>query len=260
MPTHFITSSRTASKVPPTFFSASMAACAAALVLFAGTAAAESAARVDDSESSRQLAKVQRTAGAKTVVAIYEFRSTVPEVRVGAAQEMFVTALIKSGAFAVAERQRLNEGVMRERQFNSSGVTGGNAAEKQIAGARYIFEVVVSEANIGGKESASSMNVGGLKVDGGSAEDSIGMDVRIVDAHSGLVVDAVNVTKTIEASTSNVSGVGNFLQTMAGMKGKSMPLKVDGETHSSRKEGVDRALRSCIEVAVAELARRLNQD
>jgi len=36
-----------------------------------------------------------------------------------------------------------------------------------------------------------------------------------------------------------------------------VPLPVDAESRSSRKEGVDRALRSCIEAAVAELARRL---
>lgn len=260
MPMPFIPPSRIASKVRATFIAVSMAAGAAALILFAGTAVAETAARVDDSESSQQLAKVRRTAGPKTVVAIYEFRSAVPEVRVGAAQEMFVTALIKSGAFAVAERQRLNEGVMRERQLNSSGMTGGNAAANQIAGARYIFEVVVSEANVGGKESASGMDVGGMKIAGGSTADSIGIDVRIVDAHSGLVVDAVNVTKAIEASTSSVSGVGNLLQSLAGMSGKSLPIKVDGEHRSSRKDSVDRALRSCIEVAVAELAKRLTED
>jgi curli biogenesis system outer membrane secretion channel CsgG len=153
---------------------------AALLSFFAASAQAQSAARVDDSQSSQQLAKVKRSAAPKTAVAIYEFRSAVPEVRVAAAQEMFVTALIKSGAFAVAERQRLNEGVMRERQLNASGVTSGTAATGQIAGARYIFEVVVSEANVGGKESASNMNIGGMTVSGGGTQDSIGMDVRIV--------------------------------------------------------------------------------
>jgi curli biogenesis system outer membrane secretion channel CsgG len=230
------------------------------LSLLCVTAAAQSAARVDDSQSSKQLAKVKRTAAPKTAVAIYEFRSAVPEVRVGAAQEMFVTALIKSGAFAVAERQRLNEGVMKERQLNAAGVTSGSAATGQIAGARYIFEVVVSEANVGGKSSASNLNLGGMTVSGGSTQDSIGMDVRIVDAQTGLVVDAVNVTKAIESSTSSVSGVGNLLQSLGAMKGKTLPISVDGDTRSSRKEGVDRALRSCIEVAVAELARRLTDD
>lgn len=216
-------------------------------------ALAQSDARMDDSSSSKGLAKIKRQAGARPAVAIYEFRSAVPEVQAGAAQEMFVTALIKSGSFAVAERQRLNEGVMRERQLNKSGVTTGPAAG-QVAAARYVFEVVVSEANRGASESAQSINIGGLQVGGGKSADAIGMDVRIVDVQTGLVVDAVNVVKEIEASTTSVSGVGSFLRNVTGV---SPPVNVDAEGRSSRKEGVDRALRACIEVAVAELARRL---
>jgi curli biogenesis system outer membrane secretion channel CsgG len=219
-------------------------------------ARAQSNARVDDSASSKELARVRRAPGARTTVAIYEFRSVVPEVQVAAAQEMFVTALIKSGAFAVAERQRLNEGVMRERQMQVAGITAGGAAG-QVAAARYVFEVVVSEANRGASESASNLNLGGMTVGGGKSADAIGMDVRIVDVQSGLVVDAVNAVKTIEASTSQVSGVGNLLGALRGLSGKSLPIAVDADHKSSRKESVDRALRAVIEVAVAELARRI---
>lgn len=234
------------------------------LVALCGLAAApsvqaQSNARVDDSASSKELARVKRAPGARTAVAIYEFRSAVAEVQVAAAQEMFVTALIKSGAFAVAERQRLNEGLMRERQLNSAGITAGPAAG-QVAAARYVFEVVVSEANRGASESSSNVNIGGMSVGSGKSADAIGLDVRIVDVQSGLVVDAVNVVKSIEAKTSSVSGVGNLLGSLRGLSGKSLPVPVDVESRSSRKEGVDRALRACIEVAVAELARRLTAE
>lgn len=231
----------------------------AAAVLSAGTAQAQSNARVDDSASSKELAKVRRTAGAKAVVAINEFRSAVPEVQVGAAQEMFVTALVKSGAFAVAERQRLNEGVMRERALQSGGVATATVSG-QIAGARYVFEVVVSEANRGAADSANNVRIGGMSVGGGKTADAIGLDVRIVDVQSGLVVDAVNTVKTLEASTTQVSGVGNLLGNLRALQGKSMKVDVDADHRSSRKESVDRALRACIEVAVAELARRLTAE
>ncbi len=221
--------------------------------------AAQSNARVDDSASSKELRAVKRQAGAKPAVAIYEFRSAVPDVQVAAAQEMFVTALIKSGAFAVAERQRLNEGLMRERALNSSGLTTGPAAG-QVAAARYVFEVVVSEANRGASDSAQSVTIGGMTVGGGKSADAIGLDVRIVDVQTGLVVDAVNVVKSVEASTSTVSGVGNLLGALRGLAGKTLPVSVDADSRSSRKEGVDRALRACIEVAVAELARRLGTE
>lgn len=228
-----------------------VAACAAPVL-------AQSPARVDDSATAKELKQVQRRAGAKPVVAIYEFRSAVPEVQVGAAREMFVTALIRSGAFAVAERQRLNEGVMRERQLAQGGTTAAApAAQGQMTAARYIFEVVVSEANAGGNESSGGVNIGGMQVSGGSTADQIGMDVRIVDANTGLVVDAVNVVKKLESSTTSVSGIGSLLNSLASLRGKNLPVPVDADSRSSRKEGVDRALRSCIEAAVAELARRL---
>lgn len=223
------------------------------------TAAAQTPARVDDSASARALRALPRKAGERPVVAIYEFRSAVPEIQVGAAQEMFVTALVRSGAFAVAERQRLAEGVMRERQLAQQGVTAGGSAG-QVAAARYVFEVVVSEANAGAGESAHGVNVGGMRVQTAGAKDAIGLDVRIVDAATGTVVDAVNVVKEIEAGSTSVSGVGNLLSSLAGLRGRNLPLPVDAESRSSRKEGVDRALRSCIEVAVAELARRLNAE
>jgi curli biogenesis system outer membrane secretion channel CsgG len=222
-------------------------------------ATAQSNSRVDDSASSKDLARLKRAPGAKTTVAIYELRSAVPEVPVGAATEMFVTALIKSGAFAVAERTRLNEGVMRERSLQQGGVSNAPAAG-QVAGARYVFEVVISEANRGASDSANNLRIGGMTVGGGKSADAIGLDVRIVDVQSGLVVDAVNTVKTIEASTSQVSGVGNLLGSLRGLQGKTMKVDVDADHRSSRKEGVDRALRACIEVAVAELARRLNAE
>lgn len=226
--------------------------------VFAAPIWAQSPARVDDSATAKELKQVQRRAGAKPVVAIYEFRSAVPEVQVGAAREMFVTALIRSGAFAVAERQRLNEGVMRERQLAQGGTTAAPpAAQGQMTAARYIFEVVVSEANAGANESSGGVNIGGMQVSGGSTADQIGMDVRIVDANTGLVVDAVNVVKKLESSTTNVSGIGSLLNSLASLRGKNLPVQVDADSRSSRKEGVDRALRSCIEAAVAELARRL---
>jgi curli biogenesis system outer membrane secretion channel CsgG len=231
-----------------------------AFAICASAAHAQSNARVDDSASSKELARVKRSAGAKAVVAINEFRSAVPEVQVGAAQEMFVTALIKSGAFAVAERQRLNEGVMRERALQQGGVATATAAG-QIAGARYIFEVVVSEANRGANDRANNVRIGGMAVGSGKSADAIGLDVRIVDVQSGLVVDAVNTTKTLEASTTQVSGVGNLLGSLRSLQGKGAPkVEVDADHRSSRKESVDRALRACIEVAVAELARRLTAE
>lgn len=225
-----------------------------------GATFAESEAEVDNSKVSQKLKNLKRNPGPKPVVTIYEFRSGVPEIQVKAAQEMFVTALIKSGAFAVAERQRLNEGVNREKQLNASGMTTGNSAGSKLAGASYIFEVVVSEANSGESNTEGGVNVGGMNISGASAKDSIGMDVRIVDASSGLIVDAVNVRKKIESGGVNVSGLGKLAQSIFSMKGKSMPIEADANVKSTHKESVDAALRSCIDTAVLELAKRIGEE
>lgn len=230
------------------------------LLVLGGTCFAEEDAEVDTSNTSQKLKNLKRKAGPKPVVTIYEFRSSVPEIQVKAAQEMFVTALIKSGAFAVAERQRLNEGVMREKQLNAAGQTTGGSSSRKLVGAGYIFEVVVSEVNAGESQTEGGLSVGGMDLSRGSAKDSIGMDVRIVDAESGLVIDAVNVRKKIEATSTSVSGVGQLAQSIFTRRGKTVPLNPNANIKSSRKESVDMALRSCIEAAVYELAKRIGED
>ena len=230
------------------------------MVLNMALAFADSEAEVDNSKVSQKLSNLKRTAGPKPIVAIYEFRSGVPEIQVKAAQEMFVTALIKSGAFAVAERQRLNEGVNREKQLNASGMTTGDSANSKLAGASYVFEVVVSEANANENSNEGGVNVGGMNVAYGSAGDSIGMDVRIIDSSSGLVVDAVNVRKKIESTSTSVSGVGKLVQGFFAKKGKDMPIDADANLKSTHKESVDAALRACIDTAVLELAKRIGED
>jgi curli biogenesis system outer membrane secretion channel CsgG len=232
----------------------------ALLLVLGGTCFAEDEPEVNNTNTSQKLRGLKRKAGPKPVVTIYEFRSSVPEVQVKAASEMFTTALIKSGAFAVAERQRLNEGVIREKQINAAGQSTGTSASSKLAGANYIFEVVVSEANPGESQGEGNLSVGGMDLSHGNAKDGIGMDVRIVDAESGLVVDAVNVRKKIAASGTSVSGLGRLAQSFAGLRGRSIPLNPELSAKSSRKESVDKALRSCIEAAVYELAKRFTED
>jgi hypothetical protein len=44
------------------------------------------------------------------------------------------------------------------------------------------------------------------------------------------------------------------------MGGKSVPLDPDIQGKTSKKEGVDKALRACIEAAVYEIVKRYAQD
>jgi curli biogenesis system outer membrane secretion channel CsgG len=104
--------------------------------------------QLDNSATTEKLESLPRVEESKRkVVTIYEFRSSVPEISAAAATDMFTTALIKSGTFAVAERERLNQGVAFEKQLNAQGQTTGTVAQSQLLGAQYIFEGTVSEAN-----------------------------------------------------------------------------------------------------------------
>lgn len=215
---------------------------------------------VDSSRTTKKLQGLKRPRGQRKIVTIYEFRSSVPEVSAGGATDMFTTALIKSGHFAVAERQRLNEGVMREKQLQGGGMATGRAGQTKLAGAQYIFEGTVSEANPGESQTEGGFNVGGMDVGGAKNSDSIGLDVRIVDAQTGLVLDSVNVRKKIVSKGGGVSGMGRLAQSIAGLSGQSIALNPDANFKASRKEGVDQALRSCIEAAVYELIVRYGED
>jgi curli biogenesis system outer membrane secretion channel CsgG len=215
---------------------------------------------VDDSKTSKKLQSLKRKPGPKPVVAIYDFRSMVPDVPTASALDMFVTALVKSGAFTVAERQRIQEGVTKERQFQASGAATGRTANTKFAGAQYIFEAAITEGNPNEKQSEGNISVGGMEMGRAGVTDAIGLDVRIISAETGLVIDSVNVRKKIEAAQGGVSGIGKLAQSIAGLYNKSVPLNPDANVKISRKESVDKAVRSCIEAAVLELAKRLSED
>ena len=230
------------------------------LMVFACAAFAEQDPVIDNSRTTKKLHSLKRQPGPKKIVTIYEFRSSVPGVNGSGATDMFTTALIKSGAFAVAERHRLNEGIMREKQLQSSGMATGRAGSTKLAGAQYIFEGTVSEANADEKTAEGGFTVGGMEVGGGAKRDSIGLDVRIVDADSGLVLDSVNVRKPLESGSAGISGIGKLAQSLAALRGKSIDLNPDVQGKAGHKEGVDKALRACIEAAVYEIVKRYGED
>jgi curli biogenesis system outer membrane secretion channel CsgG len=194
----------------------------------------------------------------RVAVAIYEFRSGVQEVNAAMATDMFTTALIKSGQFRVVERERLNQGVVMEKQLNAAGQTTGDTAKAQLSGVRYIFEGIISEANASEDTRQASINIGGLNLGKGTNRDSITIDVRIVDANTGEVLDAVDVSQTLNDSSANLGGTLALANTLAGMHGRTAsPLTPDINYQSDHKDSVGRALRACIEASVLELAKRV---
>lgn len=214
---------------------------------------------VDHSKTSQELTKLPRKPlGERAAVSIYQFRSAMQEVTPLAAADMFTTALVESGQFRVVERSQLNETVVREKQLNAAGQTTGTTRGTQLRGAQYLFEGTVSEANAGQNTKQGGINIGGLNLGGGKNEDTIAIDVRIIDAETGDVLDSIAVRKVIKSTGAGVGGTASFVGTVASMMGKTAsPLTPDVNLKTSRKESVDKALRSCIDASVLELIKRL---
>lgn len=227
---------------------------------FPATARAEGQpAQVDRSDTSVKLDSLgpANAAVPRPYVTVYEVVSSVNEIDPRAATTMFTTALVKSRKFRVLERNRIAAAVAKERELNAGGITSGDTATKALKGAAVLFEATFTEATASKSTSSGGVSIGGLNMGGGSNEDAIGMDVRVLSVATGEVLDAVNVRKSIEASSRTMSGVGSLLDNIASQRGKSLRgLTPDVNYQSSRKESVDQAMRAVIELAVFELAKR----
>ena len=215
---------------------------------------------MDNSPAHQALTKLPRKSNeARVAVAIYEFTSNLPELPPRGATEQFKTALVKSGQFRVVERAKLDRGVVREKQMNSAGQTTGSTAQRQLRGAEYIFQAEITELNSGAGTSSSGINIGGFQLGGASNKDELGLDVSVVDANTGDVVDAINVRKQLSGSAVSVGGVGALINTVLLDKGKTpSPYTPEVQHQSTRKDSFDAALRQAIEEAVRQLALRFD--
>lgn len=216
------------------------------------------APQVDSPASLQALRKLPRRTGDRVAVSIYEFRSSVGEIPARGATDMFKTALVQSGQFRVVERARLNEGVIREKQLNASGITSGTSAAQLLTDAKYIFEGAITEANAGETQRSGSLRFAGAELGASTNRDVIGIDVRIVDVASGDILDVVTVSKSITSDSTSLSGIGNLIGAVLTRKskGKGSDYAPDMQLQQQRKESLDVALRATIDQAVIELSRR----
>lgn len=215
------------------------------------------APQVNASPGTQALQHLPRKPGELLTVTIYEFRSAVSEVPARGTTDMFKTALVQSGQFRVVERSRLNDGVIREKQLNASGLTTGTSGATLLTDAKYIFEGAVTEASASQTQRSGALRVAGVEFGASSNQDVIGIDVRVVDVASGEIVNVVTVRQAIASSTQSVSGLGNLLGSALSQKGRSHVQGPDLQMQQQRKQSVDGALRAAIDASVLELSRRL---
>jgi curli biogenesis system outer membrane secretion channel CsgG len=213
--------------------------------------------RVDAAPATQALKKLPRKQGDRVAVSIVEFRSAVTEIPARGATDMFKTALVQSGQFRVVERARLDAGVMREKQLNAQGLTGGQSAQQPLREAQYLFEGAITDASPNETQRSVGIGIAGAQIDGGTNRDHIGIDVRVVEVGSGDIVDVVTVRKSIAGDSASVSGLGSLLATMRSAAGRAVsPYTPDVRVEQRRKESLDQALRAAINEAVAVLSQR----
>ena len=230
-------------------------ASAAAITACANTPRAE-APRVDAAASTQTLKRLPRKPGELVAVSIYEFRSTVGEIPARGSTDMFKTALVQSGQFRVVERARLNEGVIREKQLNASGLSSGASATQVLTGAKYIFEGAITEANASETQRSGAIRFAGAELGASSNRDVIGIDVRVVDVATGEIVNVVTVKKAVASDSTSFSGIGNLIGTVLSRKGKNTTYVPDIQMQQQRKESLDGALRAAIDESVIRLAQQ----
>lgn len=236
-----------------------VALCAAFSAAVAPAVADDSAPVIEHDKSASALENLPRKPLAERIaVTIYQFRGGAGAIDASAATDMFTTALIKSGQFRVVERAQLNAGLIFEKQLNGAAQSTGDVAKQQLRGAQYIFEGTVSQATAGADQHQSGINFGGLSLGGGKSKSKIGVDVRIIDAGSGDVLDSVAVSKSLTDTNSSAGGTAALAGSLAAYAGKDVnPLIPDVNVQNAHTDSTEEALRACIETSVLELIKRI---
>ncbi len=137
-------------------------------------------------------------------------------------QDLLASELVSTRAFQVLERKEINA-VLSEQDLSASGRVSQSTLVKmrKIKGAKYLIAGTVSAfektAAKGGKVRFKGLSVGGKK-----EKSYIAVDVKVIDAETGEIVDA----RTIEATASaKAVGAGLSLRnfSIAGADAKKTP-------------------------------------
>lgn len=183
--------------------------------------------------------------------------------------EQLTTALVQTGAFIVLERQAIQD-ILKEQELGASGRIKGETAAKigEVEGAEFLvygavteFEgnqaeigtTIVTEAaggaagrvgsvlggGVGSIIGATARAVGEKVIGGAMSQDHMAIDLRIVDAKTGRIVNATSV----EGKSRDLGGTfgGMFGETLLGMSG-------------SYKTPTQKAIRACMINAVNWIA------
>ncbi|MCM2267396.1 MAG: CsgG/HfaB family protein [Elusimicrobiales bacterium] len=190
----------------------------AAAALLAAACAPAKSVKQQQALSVDKTEKVEsKYTGPKRRIGVVEFenKSAYGQGRLGgAASDILVTELVKSGKFIVVERDRLNK-VMEEQKFQSQGMTDSQTAVKigQVMGLEAI--VVGSVSQFGVKKEGSDY----LLTQSKRQVADVTVDIRLIDVQSGQVILADSgkgMAKNTKASFLGMGTKGGYDETLEG--------------------------------------------
>jgi curli biogenesis system outer membrane secretion channel CsgG len=126
-----------------------------------------------------------------------------------AAQDVFVTELVKSGKFRVVEREQL-EALMREKNLTLSGDVDPSTAVKvgKLLGVNYLLTGAVTEYGVTDK-GAHGSGIGRLPgFNAGKRDFTAAMNARLIDTSTGEIVWADEATAAESSVKVSVGGFG----------------------------------------------------
>jgi curli biogenesis system outer membrane secretion channel CsgG len=121
---------------------------------------------------------------------------------VGAAMtEQLTTALINTGRFVVLERKGLEE-VLGEQDLGASGRANKDTAPPtgRVIGAEWLIKAAISEYTDKKSKSGGAIVFRGIGLGGTKEEAYVALDVRIIDAATGEVIDSVKADGSAKKS------------------------------------------------------------
>ena len=169
----------------------------------------------------------------RIAVTAFEFRAGEGSSQIGEGMsDMLTNALFNTGKFIVLERERLNEVMEEQDRANSDRFKKETAAPKgQLEGAELLIRGSVIQFE-------SKCRGGSIIIAAGS-EACMAINLRIIEAKTGRVVNATTVE-----GTSGKSRIGILFS------GGSLPVGLG--TYSNTP--MEAAIRNCIEAAVQHIA------
>jgi len=112
--------------------------------------------------------------------------------------DQLITSLVKTGHFKVVERAVVDD-VMTEKSLQQSGAATGQAGQTKLTGAQLIFAGAVTELD---EKGCGGLRIArrGVGVGVQSTTAQVGLDMRVIDAGTGEIIDSIDARREVRKS------------------------------------------------------------